>query len=568
MNWQILWIKVCLVVWVISAMGLNSLWSQKILLDQPLKAGEITLFQDLDHPDQFYYLPDKAQLAKDDNGNTHFSFLRYVENQRSEETSAREGEGGGILHAVVQIKVSERQMADARRILTRTHPNAEIMGPIMYQSGKFSLISSFVNPEGEFTESFLGVGNAPILEGNSAAVSIQLTKSGSKILWESFQTETPDISFSFEMDLNGYRAPHRAVLEADFEKIYEHEDFGGATASRYLAGEIRKTYDDLYQNGAIKLTQVGEDENLDELINTAYNKISALMFEPIQTVNNQQSLLDKATRMLSENRQEAIAINREIRKDNLDLFAFESNQPIVNAQQTSQTQTNHSSKEEERPECGATNSFIVPNHLFTLDLNDLGIEPKEEVKLPEYAFIASYEMRKQRQKGQFYLDLNKYISDRVTIRFDENIGNLNEYLGDERYFRQVNLDDPLFRQREVVAFVDGMNAEDFGKYINSVDVILQKKHQSGEISQEETRIDRMNFSRQGNLFKMTYGWKGDHQRQEWLNYDYKMIWNFFGGAQVEYPFQAHSSASINLIPPFQRKIISLELDPDHLKLKK
>ena len=33
---------------------------------------------------------------------------------------------------------------------------------------------------------------------------MQLTKLGAKILWESFQTPTPDISFSFEMDVTGF----------------------------------------------------------------------------------------------------------------------------------------------------------------------------------------------------------------------------------------------------------------------------------------------------------------------------------------------------------------------------
>jgi len=74
----------------------------------------------------------------------------------------------------------------------------------------------------------VGVGNAPILDDQKAAISIQLTKLGSKLLWESFHTATPDISFSFEMTLDGYNAPKRALLEAHFDQIYEHQSFAAA----------------------------------------------------------------------------------------------------------------------------------------------------------------------------------------------------------------------------------------------------------------------------------------------------------------------------------------------------
>ena len=54
---------------------------------------------------------------------------------------------------------------------------------------------------------------------------MQLTKLGAKILWESFQTAAPDISFHFEMEVAGYTSPKRAVIEANFDQIYEHKAF-------------------------------------------------------------------------------------------------------------------------------------------------------------------------------------------------------------------------------------------------------------------------------------------------------------------------------------------------------
>src|SRR4030095_15311697 len=143
-----------------------------------------------------------------------------------------------------------------------------------YKSGRFGLVSAFKDASGNLTTKVVGLGSAPVLDGEKAAVSILLTKQGAKILWESFKSPTPDISFSFEMDVTGYRSPHRAIIEANFDQIYEHQAFGVGFASTYLSGEIKAAFDDLQRQGAIKLTQVGTDEKLEALITTAYNKIA------------------------------------------------------------------------------------------------------------------------------------------------------------------------------------------------------------------------------------------------------------------------------------------------------
>jgi hypothetical protein len=112
----------------------------------------------------------------------------------------------------------------------------------------------------------LGLGNAPVLDGQKAAVSIQLTKQGAKILWESFNTVTPDVSFTFEMEVKGYRSPKKALIEANFDQIYDHKRFAAGVATTFLAAEIKASFDDLVRSGAIKVTQIGEDEKMEAMI--------------------------------------------------------------------------------------------------------------------------------------------------------------------------------------------------------------------------------------------------------------------------------------------------------------
>ncbi|HYQ88223.1 MAG TPA: hypothetical protein VEU09_01190, partial [Candidatus Binatia bacterium] len=96
----------CLVVALGSMAGPAS--AQQILIDKPVRAGELTVFPDLNDPMSYYYVNDKPHLSLDANGKPQFSFLRYVENVRSgaDQAEAQEGEGGGIVHAVVALSIT------------------------------------------------------------------------------------------------------------------------------------------------------------------------------------------------------------------------------------------------------------------------------------------------------------------------------------------------------------------------------------------------------------------------------------------------------------------------------
>jgi len=193
------------------------LHSQQIMLDKPVRAGELILFPSLEDNHNYYYLADKPQLGSHSDGNPIFSFLRYVKNG---ETSADVNEGisesaigGGIVHALVELRVPDQMLKNAERALKRTDSKGKILGPVIFKSGTVSLISSIAKPNGEFESQVVGFGNAPILENQRSGVSVQLNKLGSKILWESFNTPTPDFTVHFEMEVEGYLSPRLAMMK-------------------------------------------------------------------------------------------------------------------------------------------------------------------------------------------------------------------------------------------------------------------------------------------------------------------------------------------------------------------
>src|SRR5207244_12766794 len=116
--------------------------AQQILLDKPVRAGELVCFPDLNDPLVYYYVNDKPHLSMDENGKPQFSFLRYVENVRSgaDQAEAREGEGGGIVHAVVALSVTEEQIAAAQRALVRVAPGAKMAGTVVSRAGRLGSV--------------------------------------------------------------------------------------------------------------------------------------------------------------------------------------------------------------------------------------------------------------------------------------------------------------------------------------------------------------------------------------------------------------------------------------------
>lgn len=291
----------------------SAVMGQEILLDKGIKAGELQVFPVYGDPMAYYYVPDKARLATGEDGKPMFSFMKFVSNVESKPGAEEsdEGEGGGIVHCVVQLGVTDEQLEEARSELSKQVPGAKIVGPVIFRSGKFGIVSTFKQDNGDWTTKVLGMGSAPILDGEKAAVSIRLTKQGAKILWQNFKMAVPDISFTFEMEIAGYRNPYEAKLEADFDQIYKHRDFSAAFASSYLGFQIRDVFDDLKSSGAIKLTAKGDDSKLDALIASAYGKICDLMFDKMETgafapeAGGTMSLIDKASAYLSAQRAEA-----------------------------------------------------------------------------------------------------------------------------------------------------------------------------------------------------------------------------------------------------------------------
>jgi len=473
---------------------------QAIFIDQPIQAGELLVFPHITDSSRYYYLPNKLSLGETESGLPQFSFLRYVQNVKTKPGTEQvvEGDGGGIVHALVELKVTESQISRAQNALRSKTNNrdAVIVGPVVYKGGTFSLVSSFAEEGSEFTKKVIGVGRAPVFVGNKAAVSIRLTKLGAKILWESCKTPTPDLSFSFVMDFSGYRSPMQARVEVDWDKVYTHEafDFGvdvGFPPYVSVGADIKAAFDELRENGTIKVINFGADDEMEEMIDAAYKKILDMMFQPFSMPPGREA-------STVEQIAEGIAAFNESASKGMSMVQL---------------------------------SF-------------------------------AYEFKEQKKSGQYVIDLSKATTETVNFRFDENLGSDIAECTD--CFRSINLDDPFYKQRELLVSIDGLNSDQFSKYINFVTISMKKTHGNGEVTYDELRIAEKEFKEAlGNPFRLLYGWKdqSDNDRDKWLSYEYETKWSFFGDHSVIQEWDTSDQLGVNLAPPFHPVSVSVEADP-------
>ncbi|MBN2419514.1 MAG: hypothetical protein JXL81_09040 [Deltaproteobacteria bacterium] len=184
---------------------------------------------------------------------------------------------------------------------------------------------------------------------------------------------------------------------------------------------------------------------------------------------------------------------------------------------------------------------------------------------PGFSLVASYKMKKIKRSGKMVYNMNSFRTETQAFAMAENIGDIYKLYGnDPKVFRAITIDDPVFKQREIMVTLDGQDASTFTRYLNFVTVKMKKRHQGGEMTTGETVITPEIFNTSGNNFSMVYGWKDDSDRTAWLNYEYQAIWSFYGGVEIRTPWTGTDSPMLALIPPHHYRTVSIEGDGDTL----
>ncbi|MFD0861690.1 hypothetical protein ACFQ1M_05695 [Sungkyunkwania multivorans] len=260
--------------------------SQSVLIDRGVNAQGLWCFPIHKNENTYLYLPERARLSINKDSLPEFSYLRYIleKPSESETKTITEADGGGILNFMVLYDTPEESIVNAERFLKKKLENDSITirGPVVFNSGKYTLISSILNPtSGTNKPQILGTGEAPILENSKIPLSFSIDPVKSKLLLESFKMATPDVSLVFELSFSGLTENYEAELEIDWSEVKKSHAFDAGGSIYFVGADVGLGFDKLRKDQAIKFTSTGSDASMESLVQTVYTKLLDLMFKKV-----------------------------------------------------------------------------------------------------------------------------------------------------------------------------------------------------------------------------------------------------------------------------------------------
>ena len=246
----------------------------------------VTLLQDADRPQDYYYLPQSPRIATHADGRLQLLCMRYLGD--SEESS------GGIFHVVVECDLSDTLLRRVTAELHRTQPNARIVGPVPMlsmdedavlqnpQGAQYRLISSILRDK-TLTRSAVTTGPAPV-NAEHIAVTASLTLSGTTLLWTSLEGAQSDVSVEFAATYEARVDGYGVHVSADLETVYEHLSTVVNNQDEFHRRHLKKVVDELNRNDVIHIREVdgsilAKSKSKDALVDTITDELIKWMFD-------------------------------------------------------------------------------------------------------------------------------------------------------------------------------------------------------------------------------------------------------------------------------------------------
>ncbi|MHB8094393.1 MAG: hypothetical protein ACYDH0_05565 [Candidatus Aminicenantales bacterium] len=521
----------CAVVIVLAA-GVSLI--ADVALDEVVQAGRFVLYRDNADAHKYYYLPDAPRLATKRDGTPEFAFIKY---SKTDGTTK-----GGIVSFLVTWGMTEGELSAAESALRLKDPEAKISGPVPFKEGKFKIVSAIAGAGGIFSRRIVGEGKAPIMPGQKAAVSIALTEEGASLLWESFKNPTSDISVDFALKFTGVSPAFQAKLKVNWDKVYTQHDVKlhaeGSIKVVKLEADVRAILEELRQNGAVQLEVVGENQNMQKMLDTVYAHLLTLMCDKV---------------IMGPGEGVSSPAKKDIKPSGTKTGASSLTKPGAKPPAGQQPPAKPPAQAGKPAAPGAK-----PDAKANPD------SKSEPVLKPIIGVQLGYTFKRIKMSGNYEVDMRKRLRVDQEIAMAGNIGGIyQEYGEDKRFFTVVSLDDPAFEERSVEVILDGQDASDFKNYINSVSVIFHKQRFSGDPMTGEVKFFEQQFDQGGNHLSFKYG-RLNEASTEWLDYEYKPKWSFYGGVEWEGGWTKASDSVLTLTPPVRRRTLEISADEDNI----
>jgi len=263
----------------------SHVFSQRVLVDEGIQVAGLQCFPVYGDSISYYYLPSVGALGVSESGLPEFSYLRYVIEKETENSDKgiTDADGGAILHFLAKYTTPEEQIKKAEQELKQKVNNEIILkGPVIFKDARYTIVSSILTKSGKKQNKVITTGDAPIFQNSKLAFSFELEPKDSKLLLESFKMATPDISLIFEFTFSGLSEDFNGEVKVKWDEFQSSHTFGAGGSIYFIGADIEVGFEKLRKNNAIDVVTIGSNEHLEALMNTAYEKLLKLVFEPVK----------------------------------------------------------------------------------------------------------------------------------------------------------------------------------------------------------------------------------------------------------------------------------------------
>ncbi len=296
-------LRACLAVFAIAvALAQVPAHAQATVKDEGVRVAGLWCYPVAGRPTQYRYLPSRVSLAKDaKTGKPAFSFLRYATDAAGRETGTDvlRADGGGILHFLVELETppAQRRRAQAKLAKATGVKGAELVGPVSFAEGSYTLVSSVARRGDDGQPQALATGRAPVMEGQRIALSFDLSQTQAALLARSFETAAPDLSLVFDLAFDTQSPAYQATVHVDWDRLEKSSHFELRADAVLFGVEIERRFEALRTRGVIRIETAGESAASEALVARVYDRVLSLLFEPAPPEDEPKAKADLLSRI-------------------------------------------------------------------------------------------------------------------------------------------------------------------------------------------------------------------------------------------------------------------------------
>ncbi len=484
-----------------------------------LNIDGVQLFQTVDDPDAYEYLPPSITLAKNAEGLYELLMAKYV--------GADDASTGGLFHALVQLELPAELRERVEERLSELRPGAELRGPVQLLAntgddrkgvGSFQIVSATLNASGETPDRLASrvvtSGAAPFAPGSKASIAAMLEPTEATLLWDSLQGATSDVSVAVRGYFEARVQAYNAVVEGQMSVIYNHRSVLDSYQQEFTKRQVRDIADELISDGAINVRVFDASRG------------------PINN-DDMQAIVDLVTEKLVD-----------VMFDRKNGWAREPDPEIaVESGQICDRQPR---------------GFF--DKLFS-GATDVPYCSDDQYVIKQVENVA---------ERMFYLNLARDTVIKVPFDTAGNIGGFYATASeDERaqYFRIIAVDiDPAMTRRQVRMQIAGDYAETFKDTFNLTTVNVQIAARDGQPAQSEGLIFDAESLQNGNTPRFFTLYRLGNDGTDWTRFRYQVAWNIRGEESPlrvpEDPDEWVESSDLGVVltPPVERDVVYIATD--------